>query len=189
MFDTLHIIAEFKHVNTFLFLTYNCHLCNRIFIRILLFGGYIHTHHLELQISVVVASLEADRPGFSNALSTSYLTSLRLNLFICKLGWWWYLPSRGSMHWNGVIYIKCLLPWLAPNEYIQLSSSLEWGRMCETEDWRQPVLSCKLGAGKMGSESIIYLKTIHKMKLKSLQVSVMLCNLIIRSSLFVFLEC
>lgn len=55
MFDTLHIIAEFKHVNTFLFLTYNCHPCNRIFIRILLFGGYTHTHHLELQISVVLA--------------------------------------------------------------------------------------------------------------------------------------
>lgn len=58
-------------------------------------------------------------------------------------------------------------------------------------DWRLKATCAFLqaGAGKMGSESIIYLKTIHKMKLESLQVSVMLCNLIIRSSLFVFLEC
>lgn len=59
---------------------------------------------------------------------------------------------------------------------------LVWDSLCSPESWR---------AGKMGSKSVTYLKCRPQNEIPVIvQVSVMLHNLIIRSSLFfVFLEC
>lgn len=113
-FDTLRIMAEFKHLNTFLFLTYSCRLCNRIFIRMLPetvhlgSWGIQHHHHpppvQEKQISILGWESGIWRTRVPECPLTSNLTPFCLSLFICKVGIMTAPASQGwwDSRWSGI---------------------------------------------------------------------------------------